>query len=365
MRPAINLAQPRRLVICLGPGGVGKTTFSAALALEAAIRGRSVDVMTIDPAPRLIDALGLEGDAAQPRPVDLAQLHAKAAGRLRAMRLDPKATFDGLIERYAPSAATRDAIMIGRIYQNLSNALAGVADYMAMERLLALHHEEAANLIVLDTPPAQSALDFLDAPQRMIELIGSRAISLLGTSRGALRTPAAIVDFAARAVLSAFDRITGLHLLTDVRAFVTNFEGMYEGFAARALEAQALLSDPLTTLAVLITTPEPERTAQTCQFAEALHARKICIGAVVVNRMMKPLPDDAEIERAKLPVALKRKLRRNLADFAALKDREASAIAELRAAFGDDTRIFASYDYGREPRSLKDLAALAANLRPL
>jgi anion-transporting ArsA/GET3 family ATPase len=363
MSPAIDFGR-HRLVICLGPGGVGKTTFSAAIALDAAIRGRSVDVMTIDPAPRLIDALGLDDDAAQPRPVDLAGLGAKATGRLRAMRLDPKSTFDGLIERYAPSAATRDAIMSGRIYQNLSNALAGVADYMAIERLLALYHEEAASLIVLDTPPAQSAIDFLDAPQRMIELIGSRAISLLSASRGALSKPVAIVDFAARAVLSAFDRITGLHLLADVRAFVTNFEGMYEGFAARALEARALLSDPLT-LAVLVTTPERERIAQTCQFAEALRARKIRIGAVVVNRTMKTLPDDAAIDQAKLPVALKRKLRRNLADFAALKDREAGALAELRSALGDDIRIFASYDYGRDLGSLKDLAALAANLDPL
>jgi anion-transporting ArsA/GET3 family ATPase len=362
MSAVIDLRQPR-LVICLGPGGVGKTTFSAALGLDAAIGGRSVDVMTIDPAPRLIDALGLEGDSAQPQPVDLTHLDAKATGRLRAMRLDPKATFDGLIARYAPTAAARDAIMSGRIYQNLSNALAGVADYMAMERLLALYREDAASLIVLDTPPAHDALDFLDAPQRMIELLGSRAISLLSVSRGILQTPSAMIDFAARAVLSAFDRITGLHLLADVRAFVTNFEGMYEGFGARAREAQALLPDPLT-LAVLVTTTESERIAQTCQFAEALHARKIRIGAVVVNRMMKPLPDGAEIDQAKLPAALKRKLRRNLDDFAELKNREAIALAELRSTLGD-TRIFTSHEYGREPRSLKDLAALAANLRPL
>ena len=353
-----------RLVICLGPGGVGKTTVSAAIALDAAIGGRAVEVMTIDPAPRLIEALGLVGDAAQPRPVELDGLGARVGGSLRAMRLDPKATFDELILRYAPSAATRDAIMSGRIYQNLSNALAGVADYMAMERLIALHHENAASLIVLDTPPAHDAIDFLDAPQRMIDLLGSRAISLLGASRGILHSSSAIVDFAARAVLSAFDRITGLHRLADVRAFVTSFEGMYEGFAARAGEAQALLMDPCS-LTVLVTTTEPERIAQIGQFAEALRARKIRIGAVVANRMMKPLPDAHEIDGAKLPSALKRKLHRNLADFAAFNDRERIALVELRRMIGDEVNVFAAYDYDREPRSLKDFATLAASLKRL
>src|SRR5580693_1294863 len=164
--PTLELGQ-HRLVICLGPGGVGKTTLSAALALNAAIAGRAVDVMTVDPAPRLLDALG-----------------APRGGRLRALKLDPKQTFDMLIERHAPSAAARDAILSNRIYRNLSTALAGVADYMAMEQLLELNRDTSTGLIVLDTPPAREAIDFLDAPRRMLELLGSRAITLLGAEIG-------------------------------------------------------------------------------------------------------------------------------------------------------------------------------------
>ena len=363
MSAAFNLAD-YRLVICLGPGGVGKTTLSAALALEAAVGGRKVDVMTIDPAPRLIDALGLEGDAGEPRIVELGGLRAKAGGRLRASRLDPKRTFDDLVARHAPSAAARDAILAGRIYQNLSNALAGVADYMAMERLLGLYREGTAELIVLDTPPAHEALDFLDAPRRMLELMGSRAVALLSASRNLLRAPFGVIDLAARAVLAAFDRLTGLHLLADVQAFVGGFEGMYEGFAVRAAAAEELLHDR-TTLIVLVTTAEQERVDQAREFVVALRDRGLRLGAVAVNRLMPAMPDVAAITRAELPAALKRKLQRNLADFTALKRRELLALDILRASIPPEVPIIAAAELRREPRSLKELAALAAAAREI
>jgi anion-transporting ArsA/GET3 family ATPase len=352
----------RRLVICLGPGGVGKTTFSAALAIDAARRGGRVDVMTIDPAPRLIDALGLAEDAVEPTVVKMAGLGAQPGGRLRALRLDPKHTFDALIARHAPSAATREAILAGRIYQNLSNAMAGVADYMAMERLLELSREGGAELIVLDTPPAREALDFLDAPRRMLELMSSRAITLLGASRGLMRRPLGVLDLAARAVLAAFDRLTGLHLLADVQGFVSSFEGMYEGFAARAAEAEALIRDSATFF-VLVTTAERARVDQTVEFADELRAIGLRIGAVAVNRTLGPLSDARDFVEAKLSAGLKEKLRRNLTDFTALKDREAAALMGLRARLGEDIPIFAAADLGREPRSLEDLCAVAAELR--
>ncbi|HLW70291.1 MAG TPA: ArsA-related P-loop ATPase [Candidatus Binataceae bacterium] len=363
MRTGLDL-DSRRLVICLGPGGVGKTTFSAAIALAEAIRGRRVDVMTIDPAPRLLDALGLEADAVELQSVGLAGLRAKSSGRLRALRLDPKTTFDGLIARHAPSPAARDAIIAGRIYQNLSSALAGVADYMAMERLLGLYHEGGAELIVLDTPPAREALDFLEAPQRMLDLMSSRAITLLGASRGLMRAPLSVLDLAARAVLSAFDRLTGLHLLADVQGFVRGFEGMYDGFATRAAEAAALIRADESFI-VLVTSPSPERVDEAREFARTLRAMGLRIGAVAVNRRMASLPDADEIETAKLPVGLKAKLRRNLADFAALKERERAALARLRAAIPDEIPIIVADDLGREPRALADLAAIAAGLHEL
>ena len=234
----------KSLVICLGPGGVGKTTISAALAVRAAMLGCAVDVMTVDPAPRLLDALGLEADSSEPVEVHLDEIRhgrrgkASNRARLRALRLDPKRTFDSIIARYALSDAARDTILENRIYRNLSGALAGVADYMAMEKLLELAANPDTDLIVLDTPPATEAIDFLDAPRRLLELLNSRAISLLGAPSGLFKSQLRIVDMAARAVLAAFDRVTGLNLLSDVQSFVRSFDGMYEGFSARAARAQ-------------------------------------------------------------------------------------------------------------------------------
>jgi anion-transporting ArsA/GET3 family ATPase len=354
----------RRLLICLGPGGVGKTTLSAALALNAAIGGCAVDVMTVDPAPRLLDALGLIAGDSTTQTVALEGLSAARGARLRALKLDPKMTFDSLIERHAPSAAARDAILANRIYRNLSNALAGVADYMAIEKLLELNSDASTELIVLDTPPAREALDFLDAPRRMHELLGSRAIKLLGAGRSVLRGPFSILDIAARAVLSAFDRLTGLRLLSDVQAFVASFDGMYAGFADRAAHAQALIRDDRT-LVVLVTTAEAERVDQAIEFIEALTQLGITLGAVAVNRMMMPLPDQAAIAGADLPAALKRKLKRNLDDFAALNRREASSLERLRARVPAGTQLIAAPDLGREPSTLADLAELACSLHAM
>ena len=144
------------------------------------------------------------------------------------------------------SDAARDAILENRIYRNLSGALAGVADYMAMEKLLELAANPATDLLVLDTPPATEAIDFLDAPRRLLELLNSRAISLLGAPAGLFRSQLRVIDIAARAVLAAFDRVTGLNLLSDVQSFVRSFDGMYEGFSARAAaRAQASCARPI------------------------------------------------------------------------------------------------------------------------
>ncbi len=354
--------EQHRLLICLGPGGVGKTTLSAALAINAAQGGRAVDVMTVDPAPRLLDALGLAGAESIPQTVPLEGLAPKRGGRLRALKLDPKRTFDTLVARYAPSASVRDAILSDRIYHNLSSALAGVADYMAMEQLLELHLDYATDLVVLDTPPAREALDFLDAPRRMIELLGSRAIALLGAGRDRARVPLSLLDLAARAVLSAFDRLTGLHLLTDVQSFVRRFEGMYGGFAERAFRAQELIRDEHS-LIVLVTTAEAERVEQAREFAAALAGLGLRLGAVVVNRVMAPIPHSASLERLQAPIALKRKLKQNLKDFAALKQRENTSLAALRDGLPAQTPLVVAPDLGREPRSISDLAEIAASLR--
>jgi len=361
MSAALDLAAGR-LVICLGPGGVGKTTIGAALALEAALSGRSVDVMTIDPAPRLLDTLGLQGRPATPHDVPLTALKPRGSGRLRALRLDPKRMFDQLIERYAPSAATRDAILGDRIYRGLSGALAGVADYMAAEQLLDLQREGTSDLIVLDTPPAHEAIDFLDAPRRMLELLSSRALTLLGASREMARGPLGILDFAARTVLAACDRLSGLHLLSDVQTFVRRLEGMYAGFAERAAQVQVLIREPTSTL-VLVATAEPQRVEQAREFVSSLDRLGLRPGALIINRVMPPLPDVEEIQCARLPAALKRKLQRNLADFNALKAREAAWLETLHELMPKDLPMLVAEDLGGEPETLKDLVRIARSLR--
>jgi anion-transporting ArsA/GET3 family ATPase len=364
----------RRLVVCLGPGGVGKTTLSAALAVHGATagRGRAVDVMTVDPAPRLLDALGLVATGAGPHEVPLGRVApmraraARAAGvppaRLRALRLDPKTTFDSIVARHAPSKAARAAILDNRIYHNLSNALAGVADYMAMEKLLELSNDPATELIVLDTPPASEALDFLDAPRRMLELMNSRAISLLSAPSGIFRSRLRVVDLAARAVLAAFDRVTGLNMLADVHSFVQSFDGMYQGFADRAKAAAALLRAPGTAI-VMVTTAEAARVEQAREFVAALERAGLGVAAMVVNRVMEDLPDAEEIAAAKISPALKRKLRRNLADFGALKEREAISLSALRATLPEGAALMVMPELDHEPRAIADLAELGSLLR--
>jgi anion-transporting ArsA/GET3 family ATPase len=354
------------LVVCMGPGGVGKTTLSAALAVTAAAAGRAVAVMTVDPAPRLLDALGLAAGDAGPHEVALPrpsrdQGAAHRRGRLHAYRLDPKHTFDAIVARHAPSPGARDAILTNRIYQNLSGALSGVGDYMAMEKLVELSADPAAELLVLDTPPAAEALDFLDAPRRLLDLLGSRAVTLLGSSASRLGRRLRVVDLAARAVLAAFDRVTRLHLLGDVQSFVAGFEGMYEGFRERARRADALLHED-TTAIVVVTTAENERIEQAREFMEALAHKGLRVSAVVINRAMGELPAAADLERARIPAALRRKLRRNLADYSALKRREADSLAHLRAAMPPGAAMLLAHELDHQPRRVADLAALGREL---
>ncbi len=356
------------LVICLGPGGVGKTTISAALAVHAAMIGRAVDVMTVDPAPRLLDALGLGADSSEPGEVPLEGVgHARRGGgsgraRLRALRLDPKRTFDSIVARYAPSDAARATILENRIYRNLSDALAGVADYMAMEKLLELAANPSTDLLVLDTPPAAEAIDFLDAPRRLLELLNSRAVVLLVAPAGLFRSQLRMVDIAARAVLAAFDRVTGLNLLSDIQSFVRSFDGMYEGFSARAARAQDKLRAPDTAI-VIVTTAESSRIAQAREFIGALERAGLRVAAMVVNRVIAELPDAAELSSARIAPSLKRKLKRNLADYAALKTREEVSLSALRNSLPGGAVLMVAPDLGREPRTIADLAEIGRSLR--
>jgi anion-transporting ArsA/GET3 family ATPase len=337
---------------------------AAALSLAGAIDGKNVEVMTVDPAPRLLDALGLKAESGEPQEVGLDGIGAKPGGRIRALKLDPKRTFDSLVETYAPSAAVSESILANRLYQNISRALAGVSDYMAIEKFLELYGDPVVELLVLDTPPSREALDFLDAPNRLLDLLNSRAAALLGASRGFLGQSLKFADYAARAVLAAFDRLTRLHLLAEVQAFVESFGTMYTGFAERARRAQELLRSDLS-FVVVVTTPEALRVEETRSFLEALGAAGIKVGALVVNRMQQDLPKRPNLKDSKLSTDLKRRVRLNWENFEALRHRDTVSLNELRSMVGADTMVVVAPDLGHQPRTLAELAELARSLREI
>lgn len=344
LAPSVDAA---RVIVTTGAGGVGKTTTAAALGVAAARRGRDVLVLTIDPARRLAQALGLDelGDA--PQEVELQG----ADGRLRAMMLDMQSTFDALIDEHAASREHAERIKTNRIYRTLSGSLAGTQEYMAMEKLHELHVAGGQDLLVVDTPPTRSALDFLDAPERMTSFLDGRLLGLLmkpavATGRGYLR----LVNSGASAFMRVAGRVTGMDLLTDLSQFFGDFEGMYEGFKRRAEEVLQLLREPGSRFAV-VASPRPPALREARFFLDRLASEDLHAAGVVVNRVRPDAPDAVEppalrAEAAHLDTAAAGAVRlladaleigiRERADVAAaLHGRDVPALVEIPRLRGD------------------------------
>jgi anion-transporting ArsA/GET3 family ATPase len=266
----------KQVCVCAGSGGVGKTTASAAIALGMAARGRKVAVVTIDPARRLANALGLRELGNEERRVDV-----PVDGELWAMMLDAKRTFDELIEWHAPDARTRDAVLSNRIYQELSNAVAGSQEYMAMEKLYELSQEGRYDLLVLDTPPSRNALDFLDAPRRLSEFIDSRSLQLL-TAPGRLGLK--VLGRGTSVAFSVMQRATGIDLLRDLGEFFRAFGDMTEGFRERAARVNELLGQRTTSF-VLVTSPRREAIDEGIYFHRRLKDAGLPFSGVIANRV--------------------------------------------------------------------------------
>ncbi len=285
--PGATLAG-RHIVVCVGCGGVGKTTVAAATALAAAMAGRRALVLTIDPARRLADALGVHDLGDEPRQLSreaLSALGVPEEASLSALMLDVKRTFDGLVERFAEDAETHDRILSNRIYQNVSDALAGSLEYSAMEKVYQLAQQPDYDLIVVDTPPSQHALDFLEAPQRLIEFLDSRLVQLLiHPAFAASRFGVRLFQRGTRRVLQLIERVTGMGFLEDVSEFLLAFEGMSEGFRQRAGEVRQLLSGPESAF-VLVAGPERESVLQSEQFLDRLEGFGVQLAGLVANRV--------------------------------------------------------------------------------
>ena len=325
----------KRILICAGSGGAGKTTTAAAIAMRLASRGLRVAVLTIDPARRLAQSLGLEelgNEARRVEPERFALAGIEMRGELWAMMLDAKRTFDELVERYAPDPAARDRLLGNRIYAEVSHAISGSQEYMAMEKLYELDAEARYDALVLDTPPTRNALDFLDAPSRLLGFLDSRAlVALIGPGSRLLGRGSSLL-------LHAVKRIAGVQVMEDVSEFFAAFAGMTQGIRDRAARVEALLSGPSTAFLV-ITSPRPDSVEEAICFRRRLAERGMPFGGVVLNRVhFRPGGFDGSVPRSELAEALGAmlggKVARSLEDVKALAARDRRSAARLQQALG-------------------------------
>ena len=326
----------RKVLVVGGAGGVGKTTTAAALALQAAVAGRQVLVCTIDPSRRLVTSLGLRQLGDKPRALDLGKVAPEAKGTLFAMTLDTQRTFDALVERHAPTAEARKRILENRFYQQVSAALAGSHEYMAMEKLLELVADPRFDLVVLDTPPTRHALDFLEAPERLMGFLDASVLRyVLRPYFVAGRLTLKVATRTGALALKVADRVLGVQFLQDLSEFFLAFEGMYDGFKQRAAEVQKLLRDPRSAF-VLVAAPTKASLDEALFFHRRLDEAGMPFVGFIVNRV-HPDPGAAGApSRARgTPVKLDRDLKRRLVEV--FQDQQALARAERRhiAALGE------------------------------
>jgi anion-transporting ArsA/GET3 family ATPase len=280
------LLAAKEMVLVTGSGGVGKTTIAAALGVSAAVHqgGRTL-VLTVDPARRLADALGVGalGNRASRVPASaFAAAGVEPRGELWAAMLDTKAGWDELIRRHAPDAEVRDAVLANPLYQNITSRFVHSHDYLAMEQLHEVHASGTYDLVIVDTPPSRNALDILDAPSRMIDFFGSRLLRWL-----TVPYRSRLFNLASRPFNQIADRVLGSRFLQDIAEFFILFQAMERGFVARAREVETLLGDPRTTF-VVVTTLEAAPAHEAGFFVRELVRREYLVGALIANRVMPP-----------------------------------------------------------------------------
>ena len=319
-----DLLAAREIVVFCGPGGVGKTTVAAAAAARsAALRGGKVLVLTIDPARRLADALGIGSLGNEEVEVDLGE---GARGRLFAAMLDTEKSWDDLVRRHAPDAETRDRILANTLYRNIAGRFVQSHDYIAMERLFQIHSEGDYDLVVLDTPPSRNAIDFLEAPERMAEFFSSRFLRML-TAPYRNR----LTNLASRPFHQIADRILGTQFLSDIAEFFLLFQSMYQGFVDRSRAVSRLLRDSRTTF-VVVTTLEGPPLAEARRFMQGLAERDFHLGGLVVNRALPGYFLDPSAETAASQMAERS---REIAAEAFPESAEAGAAARVLKEIGE------------------------------
>ncbi len=377
-----SLLRSRSLVVLVGEGGVGKTSLSAAIAWRRATDGDDVAVLTIDPAPRLGDALGLEAIDAEPRTVALPPSAARG-GSLTAMRLDCTSTFDRMVEQHAPTPEIARRLLAHPLYRAVSQQLGGTENYMAFQRLHELVEGGAHDSLVVDTPPAANAAELLSAPDRLAGLLDTGALSLLADpARIVARAGGLLARTALSLVVAALERVTGATLAKDVSEFAGLLQELAGGLERRARDIDARLRSRDTAF-LLVTRPRPHDVADALAFLRGLAAMGIEVAAVVVNRRT-PVPtvrspralDEASAAGPAdgategmpagqpLPAALLEVVRRMEDDMDALRRLEAAAVATLRRELSGpgDPPVVELASRELDVSSLDDVAALARAL---
>jgi anion-transporting ArsA/GET3 family ATPase len=374
MSPANRSAAPtlparlagRSVIVTLGAGGVGKTTTSAALALGLAMRGGKVAVVTIDPARRLATALGLQKLSGEPHRIDAAALERAGVelhGELWAMMLDTKATFDAVVERLAPDEAAREEILSNPVYRELSTAVAGSNELSAVAKLYELHAEHEFDVIVLDTPPSRNALDFLEAPGRLLGFLEGRALQVFLAPGG---LTAKLFGRGTALVFAIFARVTGVDMLGELSRFFRSLGGILDGFGERTRVVQQLLRSEQTGF-LIVTSPEPEPVREARFLADRLRDTGLGEPELIVNRVHldglggRSAEDLAEQLSDDLGTDLARRVASNLADFDVLVRRDEATVRELAALLGDrEPTIVGHLD--EEVQDLLGLARIAEQL---
>ncbi|MBI2340048.1 MAG: ArsA family ATPase [Deltaproteobacteria bacterium] len=283
-----NILTEKNLILVCGSGGVGKTTMAAALALKGAALGLKTIVLTIDPAKRLATSLGLgelSGEAKSINGKKLSSIFGAPDIHCDAMMLDTKRTFDQLVAKYAPNKEVETKILNNKIYRHLSDMIAGSQEYMAMEKLFELATEGKYDLIVIDTPPTTHAIDFLEAPQKMIDAIGHSMIHLLlKPAMLAGKSGLKFFEKGSRMILKIFDRITGFAFLQDISEMLISFQELLGGFQGRAEEVKKILIQPETSF-VLGAACEEKSVREAQFFSERLSALGLPLAGVILNRV--------------------------------------------------------------------------------
>ncbi|MBA2388648.1 MAG: ArsA family ATPase [Geodermatophilaceae bacterium] len=346
-----------RIVVCCGSGGVGKTTTSAALAVRAADAGRTVVVLTIDPARRLAQALGLTRLDNTPRVVD--GVGSAGGGRLWAMQLDMKRTFDEIVEEHSSPQRSRQ-ILSNPFYQSLSSSFAGTQEYMAMEKLGQLRAMGDWDLIVVDTPPSRSALDFLDAPQRMARFLDGRMLRLLAApAKAGGRAYLKVVGAGFTLFARILTKILGAQVLTDVSAFVGALDTMFGGFRERAEATYKMLSRPGTAFLV-VATPEPDALREASYFVERLNNDAMPLAGVIINRVHRSAVPKLSGQRAETAAEALEEMGDQELTAAVLRIH-----AEVMFTARREQRITARFTKAHPEVALREIPALAGEVHDL